>query len=103
MSTFAIDPIQGALTQANVPVATGLAPWRMVMSPNGFFLFVDNIGVGTQAVQSFTVDSASGALSPGSALQLPNQSCTATACPEGGDLAVRSDGKYVYILSYDVV
>jgi 6-phosphogluconolactonase len=103
ISTFAIDPNQGALTQANVPVATGLAPWRMVMSPNGSFLFVDNIGVGTQAVQTFTVDSASGALSPGSTLQLPNQSCTATACPEGGDLAVRSDGKYVYILSYDVV
>jgi len=99
ISTFAIDPNQGGLTQVNAPVATGVAPVRMIMSPNGSFLFVDNIGF----VQTFTVDSATGALTPGGTLQLPNQSCTATNCPEGGDLVVRSDGKYLYILDYDVV
>jgi 6-phosphogluconolactonase (cycloisomerase 2 family) len=73
------------------------------MSPNGSFLFVDNIGTGSQTVQTFTVDSSTGALTPGDTLQLPNQSCTATRCPEAGELAVRSDGKYLYILDYDVV
>jgi 6-phosphogluconolactonase (cycloisomerase 2 family) len=99
ISTFAIDPNQGGLTQVNAPVATGVAPVRMIMSPNGSFLFVDNIGF----VQTFTVDSATGALTPGGTLQLPNQSCTATNCPDGGDLVVRRDGKYLYILDYDVV
>lgn len=104
ISTFAIDRNQGGLTQVNAPVATGWSSWRMVMSPNGSFLFVDNLGVGSQTVQTFTVDSATGALTPGGTLQLPNQSCTATNyCPQGGDLAVRSDGKYLYILAYDVV
>lgn len=103
ITTYAIDPNQGALTQVYAPVTTGLAPSRMVMSPSGSFLFVDNIGVGTQTVQTFMVDSASGVLTAAGTLQLPNQSCGATSCPQAGDLAVRSDGKYLYILDYDVV
>jgi len=104
ISTFAVDPNHGGLTQVNAPVAAGLAPSSMVMSPDGSFLFVDNIGVGSQTVQTFTVDPSTGALTPGGTLQLPNQSCSATNyCPEAGELAVRSDGKYLYILDYDVV
>jgi 6-phosphogluconolactonase len=103
ISTFAIDPDQGGLTQANSPVAAGVAPSSMVVSPNGSFLFVDNIGVGNQTVQTFTVDSATGALTPAGILQLPNQSCSAAACPAAANLAVRSDSKYLYILDYDVV
>jgi 6-phosphogluconolactonase (cycloisomerase 2 family) len=103
ISTFAIDPNQGGLTPVNAPVATGVGPGNMVMSPNGAFLFLYDVQTSTQNVQTFTVDSASGTLTPASTVQLPNMDCTATLCPGGGDFAIRSDGKYLYVLTFDGV
>lgn len=101
ISTFAIDPNQGGLTPINAPVATALGPVRMVMAPNGSFLFVYNIQTNSiQTIQTFTVDSATGALTPAGTVQLSNTNCTVT-CPGAGDFAVRSDGKYLYVLAYD--
>jgi 6-phosphogluconolactonase (cycloisomerase 2 family) len=101
ISTFAIDPNQGGLTQVNAPVAIGSGPVRMVMSPNGSFLFVYNIQTNNiQTVQTFTVDSAHGTLTPAGTVQLPNTNCTAAICPGAGDFAVRSDSKFLYVLVY---
>jgi hypothetical protein len=36
-------------------------------------------------------------------VQLPNTNCTASVCPGGGDFAIRSDSKYLYVLTYDGV
>ena len=102
ISTFAIDPNQGGLTPVNAPVATGVGPVRMVMAPNGSFLFVYNIQTNSiQSIQTFTVDSATGALTPAGTVQLSNTNCSAATCPGAGDFAVRSDGKYLYALAYD--
>jgi 6-phosphogluconolactonase (cycloisomerase 2 family) len=102
ISTFAIDPNQGGLTPINAPVATAVGSARMVMSPNGAFLFVYNIQTNNiQTVQTFTVDPATGALTPAGTVQLQNTNCTAEICPGGGDFAVRSDSKYLYLLTYD--
>ena len=104
ISTFAIDPNQGALTPINIPVGTGVGPVHMVMSPNGSFLFVYNIQTNNiQTVQTFTVDSATGALTPAGTVQLQNTNCTAATCPGAGDFSIRSDSKYLYVLAYDGV
>jgi len=106
ISTLAIEPNQGGLTPINSPVAIEGGPVLMVMSPNGSFLFVYksqpqfNLN---QVVQTFTVDGATGALTPAGTVELPNTACTAKACPGAGDFAIRSDGKYLYVLTYDVV
>ncbi len=102
ISSFAIDPNQGGLTPINAPVATSVGSGSMVMSPNGSFLFVSSIQTNNvQSIQTFTVDSASGALAPAGTVQLPNTTCTAEICPGAGDFAVRSDSKYLYVLTYD--
>ena len=102
--TFAIDPNQGGLTPIHAPVATDAGSVRMVMSPNGSFLFVYNVQTNNlQTVQTFTVDSATGALAPAGTVQLQNTNCTAEICPGGGDFAVRFDSKYLYVLTYDGV
>ena len=102
--TFAIESNQGGLTPVNAPVATGAGSLHMVMSPNGSFLFVYNIQTNnSQSVQSFAVDSATGALTAAGIVQLPNTNCTASVCPGGGDFAIRSDSKYLYVLTYDGV
>lgn len=76
----------------------------MVMSPNGSFLFVYNVQTNNlQTVQTFTVDSATGALTPAGTVRLQNTNCTAEICPGGGDFAVRFDSKYLYVLTYDGV
>jgi len=76
----------------------------MVTSPNGSFLFVYNIQTNNiQTVQSFTVDSATGSLTAAGTVQLPNTNCTAETCPGAGDFAIRSDSKYLYILTYHQV
>jgi 6-phosphogluconolactonase (cycloisomerase 2 family) len=104
ISTFAIDPNQGGLTPINAPVATGVGSGHMVMSPNGSFLFVYNVQTNNiQTVETFTVDSDSGALTPAGTVQLQNTNCTAEICPGEGDFAVRSDSKYLYVLTYDGV
>ena len=104
ISTFAIEPNQGGLTPVNAPVATGAGSLHMVMSPNGSFVFVYNIQTNSiQTVQTFTVDSATGALTAAGTVQLPNTNCTASVCPGGGDFAIRSDSKYLYVLTYDGV
>jgi len=102
ISTFAIEPTHGGLTPVNAAVASGAGSVHMVMSPNGSFLFVYNIQTNSiQTVQTFTVDSASGALTSAGTVQLPNTNCTASVCPGGGDFAIRSDSKYLYVLTYD--
>jgi len=106
ISTLAIEPNQGGLTPINAPVAIEGGPVLMVMSPNGSFLFVYKFQSQTglnQAVQTFTVDWATGALTPAGTVELPNTACTANVCPGGGDFAIRSDGKYLYVLTYDGV
>ena len=104
ISTLAIESNQGGLTQVNAPVATGAGSLHMVKSPNGSFLFVYNIQTNNiQTVQSFTVDSATGTLTATGTVQLPNTNCTASVCPGGGDFAIRSDSKYLYVLTYDGV
>ena len=102
--TFAIESNQGGLTPVNAPVATRAGSLHMVMSPNGSFLFVYNIQTNnSQSIQSFAVDSATGALTAAGIVQLPNTDCTAGVCPGGGDFAIRSDSKYLYVLTYDGV
>jgi 6-phosphogluconolactonase (cycloisomerase 2 family) len=104
ISTFAIEPNQDGLTPVNAPVATGAGSLHMVMSPNGSFLFVYNIQTNSiQTVQTLAVDSATGALTVAGTVQLPNTNCTASVCPGGGDFAIRSDSKYLYVLTYDGV
>jgi 6-phosphogluconolactonase (cycloisomerase 2 family) len=104
ISTFAIEPNQGGLTPVNAPVATGAGSLHMVMSPNGSFVFVYNIQTNSiQTVQTLAVDSATGALTAAGTVQLPNTNCTASVCPGGGDFAIRSDSKYLYVLTYDGV
>jgi 6-phosphogluconolactonase len=104
IATFAIDPNHGGLTPVNAPVPTNVGSVRMVMSPNGSFIFVYNVQTNNiQTIQGFTVDFASGRLTPAGTVQLQNTNCTAEICPGGGDFAVRSDSKYLYALAYDGV
>jgi 6-phosphogluconolactonase len=107
ISTFAIEPNQGGLTPINAPVAIDGGPVLMAMSPNSSFLFVYKFQSqisSNQVVQTFTVDGATGALTPAGTVELPNTACTATSfCPGEGDFAIRSDGKYLYVLTYDGV
>jgi 6-phosphogluconolactonase (cycloisomerase 2 family) len=90
IATFSIDPNQGALTAVNAPVVAADAT-AMVISPNGSFLFVvDKDNSGNENVQTFTVDSATGALTAASTLQ-------PCSCSGGVALAVTPDSKYLYI------
>ncbi|HZO24087.1 MAG TPA: beta-propeller fold lactonase family protein [Steroidobacteraceae bacterium] len=102
ISTFAIDPDQGALTPVNglVDIGPGGAT-SMVMSPSGSFLFVESTDTLSESVQTFKVDAATGALTPGVILQR-SISCIPGACAGAGRFVVGSDSRYLYRLDLDL-
>ncbi|WP_225616734.1 beta-propeller fold lactonase family protein [Variovorax sp. 38R] len=63
VSTYAIDPVTGALSPLAVPtVATENAPHSVTVDPSGRFAYVANRGSNT--LSAYAIDSHSGALSP---------------------------------------
>jgi 6-phosphogluconolactonase len=90
ISIYAVDSDTGSLTAVSSVDTPGLKPTRLAIAPNGAFLFV----MGDSALAVYAVDATSGALTAtGSSVTL-----NAVWAPA---LAVRADGKFLYVLTGD--
>lgn len=101
LSVYAVNSDTGTLTPVSSIVTTGFNPLKMVISPQGFlFVFGGNSGppgfpAVSVTVNTYVLDASTGTLTPsGTSLTFSGSSVTS--------LAVRPDGKFLYLLNADL-
>jgi len=102
IDAFTIDPDNGALTLINGPNGpfwTGTNPWTIVIGPSGRHLYVTdngNVNLPTNGtVSTFTIDEATGALSPSGDLRTSLKPLGLVMGPQGRRLYVATQSGVV--------
>ena len=94
VAAFTISSSTGELTAVGPPVATGALPARLIVDPSGRFLFVSNEEDPDGGISAYTINSASGALTPVVGSPFPTQ---IGGSPGPVGLAVHPNGSFLYV------
>jgi 6-phosphogluconolactonase len=93
IAVFGLDSATGLLSAAGTPSHTGSDPSSVTVDPSGKFVYVADTADAT--ISAFTLNSASGALSPISGSPFPSGGQGTNNGPLG--IAADAAGKYIYV------
>jgi 6-phosphogluconolactonase len=94
IAVFTINSSTGALTAVGSPVPTGAEPVQPVVDLSGKFLYVTDNNDPNGGISAYTINSASGALTPVLGSPFPTQIATS---PGPAVPVVSPDGKFLFV------
>jgi 6-phosphogluconolactonase (cycloisomerase 2 family) len=97
VSIYAIDANTGALTDVGVPVAAGLSPAHMAITPSGAFAYVVNDNAVAGDVAAFAIDTATGVLTPIDADPNTSGIQNFVAGNASRSVTIHPSGKFAYV------
>ena len=88
LSSYAINPINGALTAAGLPIASGINPSSVTVDPTGKFIYV--AGSNSNTLSPYTINQTTGALNAGTPV-------ATDLFPDS--VTIEPSGKYAYVVN----